>query len=187
MPRAGAKVRRHSVLVAVAGLVSLYYIGTHYAGWFYRGGPLLNHGLFTRPRYEANFPSMPMNVAGSYEYTFSHFPVSDDDSAIMLVPESAQTSESLASLSTQVRLSVVDQYGQHQCDATGAPTWKGREQLVITGTGDRVLALYHLKCLRLRLQACAPCRLTITIGPVDPSTPRIRIIPTIQGGGLELL
>ena len=164
----------------------IYYVGTHYAGWFYRGGPLRNHGLFTRPRYEAPFAPVPMNVAGSYEYTFSHFPVADDDSAIMLVPEAMQTAESLARLSTQLRIRVVDQRGQVQCDATGAPAGKDSQRFWIESSGGEALGRYHLKCLRLRLQACAPCRLTIAIGPIDPSTPRIRLVPTIQGGGLEL-
>ena len=192
LTRARAALRRHPVLVAVTVVITVYYVATHYAGWSYRGGPLLNHGLFTRPRYEARFASLPMNVAGTYEYTFSHFPVSDDDSAIMLVTESPSQLGSrsladapLARVSTQIRIRVIDQYGQLQCDATGTPANRDRERLWVTSADDNV-ALYHVGCVRLRLAACAPCRLTIAIGPVDPSAPPIRLIPTIQGGGLEL-
>jgi hypothetical protein len=39
---------------------------------------------------------------------------------------------------------------------------------------------------RQRLRTCNGCRFSITIGPVDPATPGVLIVPTIQGGGLEL-
>ena len=34
--------------------------------------------------------------------------------------------------------------------------------------------------------ACAPCRLQIWIGPVDPTTLSLRIFPALHGGGWEL-
>jgi hypothetical protein len=40
--------------------------------------------------------------------------------------------------------------------------------------------------LDLDLWACAPCRLQISIGPVDPATLSLRVVPTLHDGGWEL-
>lgn len=175
------------LILWVLALCASYYLATHCDDWFYRGGRLVNHGLFTRPRYEATFSSVPLEQPGRYEYTFSYFPVRGDDSAIMLVPEGEQPVASVARLVTTISIRVVDQSNQVQCEATGTPDGTDDHvRWLVWSNGNIVLGLYHVKCARLRLHECAPCRLSIAVGPVDPRTPRIRIIPTIQGGGLEL-
>ena len=58
---------RLAPLATGCALISWCYVATHYNGWLYRGGRLVNNGLFSRPRYEAQFPRISLNVAGSYE------------------------------------------------------------------------------------------------------------------------
>jgi hypothetical protein len=165
-----------------------YYVVTHYDDWFYRGGALVNHGLFARPRYEASFSSIALNVSARHEYTFSRFPVRTDDATVMLVTNTNHgiPERVVAPLATHVRIRVVDQNNQVVCDAAGSPAGKGADRLWVTSSGDNALALYHTGCHRLSLHACAPCRLTIEIGRVDPATPVMLVRPTIVGGGLEL-
>jgi hypothetical protein len=176
-------MRRFAPLVAGCALVSSCYVATHYSGWLYRGGRLVNNGLFSRPRYEAQFPRIPLDVPGSYEYTFSRFPAAD--ALVMLATPSGPSVSSIERLTTSVRLRVVDQNNQVQCDATGSPGGKDNEQLIVTSSTG-VLGLWHMGCARLQLRTCNPCRLSIVVGPVDPATPVLLLVPTVQGGGVEL-
>jgi hypothetical protein len=176
-------MRRLRPLVAGCALISSCYVATHSSGWAYRGGPLVNNGLFTRPRFEGRFPPIPLNVPGTYEYRFSRFPA--HDALVMLSTPSSPSVASIEQLTTRVRLRVADQNNQVLCDATGSPGGKGDAQLIVTSSAG-VMGLYHIRCTLLRLQACNPCRLTIAIGRVDPSSPGVLLVPSVQGGGLEL-
>ena len=176
-------VRRLAPLIAGCVLISSCYVATHYDGWRYQGGPIINNGLFARPRYKAPLPAIPCNVPGTYEYSFSRFP--DDDAVVMLTTPSAPAVSTIKALTTKVHLRVIDDQGQIKCDAAGFPGGKGNEQLVVTSSAA-VLGLWHMKCATLPLRTCNPCRLQVVVGPVDPSTPAILVVPTLHGGGIEL-
>ena len=178
-----AMLRRAGPLAAVCVLISTGYAVTHYPGWLYRGGRLADNGIFSRPRYQAQFPAIPLNVAGSYEHTFSRFPA--DDAVVMLATPGGPSVPSIERLTTRIRLRVVDQNNQVRCDATGSPAGKENDGLILTSSTG-VMGLWHVGCARLQLRACRSCRLVISIGPVDPATPAVSVIPTIQGGGVEL-
>jgi hypothetical protein len=177
-------MRRFTPLVVGCAVISSCYAATHYRGWLYRGGRLVDNGIFSYPRYEAQFPAIAANVAGSYEYELSQFPAAD--AWVLLTTPSRPTEASIERLTTKVRLRVIDQNNQVQCDATAFPAGKDDDRLVVTSSTDGVRGLWHLKCARLQLRACNPCRLHISVGPVDPATPAVFIVPTIQGGGNEL-
>ena len=164
-------------------LVSSWYVATHYDGWRYQGGQIVNNGLFSRPRFEAPLPGVPFNVPGTYEFRFSRFPA--DDAYVMLATPSAPSLGSIEGLTTVVRIRVIDQNDQIKCDATGSPRGKGTQQLVATSSAG-VIGLWHARCAALQLRTCAPCRVDIAVGPVDPATPAMLLIPTLRGGGLEL-
>ncbi len=176
-------LRRFAPLVVGCALISSCYVATHYSGWLYRGGRLVNNGIFSRPRYEAQFPAIVLNVPRSYEYTFSRFPAAD--ALVMLATPSGPSVPSIERLTTKVRLRVVDRNNQVLCDATGSPAGKDNERLIVTSSTG-VMGLWHMGCARLQLRTCNSCRLLISIGPVDPATPAVLVIPTIQGGGIEL-
>jgi hypothetical protein len=176
-------LRRFGPVVVGCALISSCYVATHYRGWLYRGGSLVNNGIFSRPRYESQFPAIPLNVSGSYEYTFSRFPAAD--ALVMLATPSTPSVSSIERLTTRVRFRVVDQNNEIQCDATGSPGGKDNEKLVVTSSTG-VIGLWHVRCNRIQLRGCNSCRLLISIGAVDPATPGILVIPTIQGGGIEL-
>jgi hypothetical protein len=104
---------------------------------------------------------------------------------VMLTTTSAQSLRSIETLTTEVRIRVVDHSNRIKCDATGSPRGKGTQQLVVTSSAD-VVGLWHTGCAALQLRACAPCQVQITVGPADPATPAILLTSTLQGGGLEL-
>jgi len=176
-------LRHLAPLIAVCTVVSSCYVATHYSGWQYQGGRIINNGLFSRPRYEAPMSTIPFNVPGTYEYSFNRFPA--DDAYVIVATPSAPPAGSIEQLTTKVHIRVIDQKNNVLCDATGFPSGKGSQQLIVTSSAD-VIGLWHTGCAALDLRACAPCRLSIAVGPVDPRTPAIALTPTLRGGGLEL-
>jgi hypothetical protein len=175
------------VLLTALGF-SACYVGTHYQGWQYRGGRFTNHGLLSRPRYVAQFPEVSIDLPGSYTYTFSRFPASD--AGVVLETTSAPPDVAARSLTTRLRIRIEDQTGQVLCDGSGSPQGRGPNQIWVSqisvNSSASIVRLYHTNCLRQDLWACAPCRLQIWIGPVDAATSRLRVVPTLEGGGWQL-
>lgn len=164
-------------------LLSACYVATHYRAWQYRGGRLIDNGVLSRPRYLAQFADIPFNVPATYTHTFSRFPGSD--AVVMLSTPSEPSDGSIEKLTTLLRLRVVDQDGQVLCDGSGSPRGTGHSQLLVTSSGGKTIGLWHTRCALLELRACNPC-LHISVGPVDSATPRLGLVPTLQGGGVEL-
>jgi hypothetical protein len=171
------------MLAVACALIGFYHAATHYCGWLYRGGRIVNYGLFSRPQYEAHFAPVTLDAAGAHEYSFSRFPA-EDATPMLLLPRGLSSS-SIERLTTSVRLRVVGQNDQVLCDATGSPSERGHDRLVVTSSAD-VIGLWHAGCVHLRLRTCGPCRLIVSIGQVDPATPGVQVVPTIRGGGWEL-
>ena len=58
-----------------------------------------------------------------------------------------------------------------------------KEWVLMSGPED---AYYHVNCLNMKLKPSESYTLTLRIGAVDPNTPRINLIPTLEGGQLDL-
>ena len=70
---ARSRRRRFGLLLVGTVLVSSCYVATHYNGWRYRGGRLIDTGILSRPRYQAQFREIPFNIPGTYLVTgFPH-------------------------------------------------------------------------------------------------------------------
>ena len=76
-------------------------------------------------------------------------------------------------------------FGPRPCDGSGSPQGRGPNQIWVNSSAAAI-GLYHTNCLRLELWACAPCRLQIWIGPIDPATLSLRVVPALHSGGWEL-
>ena len=174
---------RTAGLLVASILLSACYVATHYNAWQYRGGQLVDNGIFSHPRYEARFGEVRFDVPGTYSHSFSQFPGSD--AVVMLATPSGPSDGSIENLATQLRVRVVDQNGRLLCEGSGSPGGTGDHQFVVTSSGQ-ALGLWHSSCARLQLRSCNPCQLHLSVGPVDPATPNILLVPTVQGGGIEL-
>ena len=170
-------------VVLCAALLAASFVATHYRAWLYRGGRLVDHGIFSQPRYEAVFAEIPLNAPGTYTYTFSRFPAAE--AWVMLRTPDRPSAEALQNLTTQVRLRVVGADGTTYCDGSGSLRNRAAEGLKIASS-DAVDSLSHTSCDRLRLRTCSPCRLDVSVGPVDWLTPNVRMVVTLAGGGIEL-
>jgi hypothetical protein len=182
MPASGRTRIVLALLIALS--CSACYVGTHYQGWQYRGGRFTNHGLLTRPRYVAQFPEISINRPETYTYSFSRFPASD--AGVILETPSGPPADAVRGLTTRLRVHVEDQNARVLCDGSGSPKELGPNRIWVTSSGAAAIGVYHTNCLQLDLRACAPCRLQISIGPVDPATLSFRVVPALQGGGWEL-
>jgi hypothetical protein len=175
--------RRAKWVLVVAVLLAAAYVETHYRPWLYRGGRLLDHGIFSEPRYEAVFADIRLNAPGTYTYTFSRFPARK--AGVVLLTPDRPSLAAVQDLSTRVRFRVVGADGTTYCDAVGAPRDRLAWGLKVSSS-DRVDGLAHDSCGDLRLRECNPCRLEVSIGPVDPATPPVRLVVTLAGGGISL-
>jgi len=92
----------------------------------------------------------------------------------------------LETLTTRMAIRVEDQKGQLRCDASGFPAGKGQEQAFVTSTPVHAAGIWLMGCNDFSVKNCNPCSLTVTISNVAPHTPAIPIVPSIEGGGIEL-
>ena len=109
----------------------------------------------------------------------------------------------LTNLNTQLEALLVNQNGQVMCRAAGIvptenqpchdckiPTDKEiearfqKEWVLMSGAGEA--AYWHENCLRVHLKPSDSYTLTLRILTVDPKTPKINLIPTLEGGQLDL-
>ena len=80
---------------------------------------------------------------------------------------------------------VVPKEEDEPCDDCKIPTEKeieAREQKEWILTSD---AYYHVNCLRVRLNPSDSYTLKLRVLTVDPRTPHINLIPTLEGGQLD--
>lgn len=179
--------RRRRVTVAVtavlAAVVGGCYVVFHPA-WRYKGGPIYDNGVVSYPRFAAQFNSVLFNVPGDYSFTFHHFPGSP--ASVMLNTPTAPPYEPLDKLTTKIDISVQDQQGYVLCHGSGFPAGRGGERFMVTSGPRYAIGLWHAGCNGVHLENCSPCTLKIRITNVDPSTPAIPLVPTLEGGGIEL-
>ena len=108
----------------------------------------------------------------------------------------------LTNLSTQLEALLVDQSGRVVCHGAGVVPKEGgpcqdykvwideeiaarrqREWVLMSGPDD---AYYHVNCLNMKLKPSDSYTLTLRISAVDPNTPGTNLIPTLEGGQLDL-
>jgi hypothetical protein len=116
---------------------------------------LIDHGMFSQPRYEAVFGDIPLNATGKYSYTFSRFPAAE--AMIMLLTPGRPPLEAIQNLDTELRLRMVGQDGTVHCAGAGSLRDRLPERLKISSS-DRVDGVSHDSCGWLRLRGCNPCR-----------------------------
>lgn len=181
----GMTRRKKVVLGCGTGLliaVGSCYVALHRA-WLYEGGAIHDNGVISYPRFIAPFTPIPLNRPGTYSFKFKRFPA--NDAAVILNTPTGPRPESLETLTTRLSIHVEDQRGRLRCSATGFPAGPGAEQAFVT-SAIRARGIWLTGCANVDVTGCDPCRVTITIGEVDAATPSIPIVPTLEGGGVEL-
>jgi hypothetical protein len=127
----------------------------------------------------------------------------NEEMSLQLYTDGESSRSALTNLSTQLAAVLTDQKGRLVCEGAGVvpkegeprddcniPTdeqIKAREQKEwILMSGHNEAAYYHANCLRMWLKPSDSYTLKLRVLAVDPQTPRIKLIPTLEGGQLDL-
>jgi hypothetical protein len=165
----------------------------------FTGGPVFGYWIRLRP--------IPFNQSGEHMFHFRGMPNEEMSLQLYAEGKSGDNRPELTNLNTEIEATLVDQNHRVVCQASGiVPTesdpcdckkddckvWtdaeiearRQKEWVLMSGPGEA--AYWHENCLRVRLKPSDSYSLTLRIQNVDPKTPRINLIPTLEGGQLDL-
>jgi hypothetical protein len=179
--------RRRRIALGCLGTALLAF-GACYAAlhqaWRYEGGKIHDSGVISYPRFTAPFRPIPFNRAATYSFHFKRFPA--DQAVVMLNTPTAPHREQLEKLRTRLSIRVEDERAVTRCEASGFPAGLGPAQAFVTSAPVHATGIWLMSCNGFSVERCDPCTLTLTISDVDPATPSIPLVPTLEGGGIEL-
>jgi hypothetical protein len=159
----------------------------------FSGGPVFGYWI--------RLNAIPFRQAGEYSFHFRGMP--NEEMSLQLYTDGEYGRSALTNLSTQLEAVLTDQKGRVVCEGAGVvpkegepcddckiPTdeqIKAREQKEwILMSGPNEAAYYHVNCLNMRLKPSDSYTLKLRVLAVDPQTPHIKLIPTLEGGQLDL-
>jgi hypothetical protein len=188
-------VAKKVILSAVLSAIALLWIADEYpflrfhGDAKFSGGPVFGYEIKMRP--------IPFNQAAEYVFHFRGMP--NEEMSLLLYAQ-GETSfyvgdyghppddgYELTHLKTPIEATLVDGQGRTICSATGLPLHgdiNGNPNGWILQGGDPP-AYYHANCLRVVLKPSESYTLTIKIPDVDPKTPRIKLLPVLEGGQID--
>ena len=192
------------VLIGVGALVALLAAADEYPAMRFRGdgkfsgGPVLG--------YSIAFRRIPFSVVGEYVFHFRGAPKEEMSLQLYTDGKNGDNRAELTNLQTHMEATLADQSGHTLCHGAGvvpaesdpckdckdSKVWTEqeiearfqREWVLMSGPSDA--AYWHANCLRVPLRPSAAYTLTIRIKDVDPKTPKINLIPTLEGGQPDL-
>jgi hypothetical protein len=173
------------VLTAVLSIVALLWLADEYpflrfhGDAVFSGGPVLGYQIKMRP--------IPFNQAGEYVFHFHGMPNEELSLQLYIEGKSLDNESELTHLETTIEALMADENGQIICDASGSPlAGSGKiddsnpKGWVTMLGGDA--AYWNGNCLRMSLKPSHSYSLTIRIRDIDPATPKVNLIPTLEGG-----
>lgn len=175
------------VVVAVVGFI----LFVPYRTWSYSGpGAIHDHGLISRPRFSIALPTMKLDEAQSRSFTFSGPPSEEMSLQLYVVGGSFNDEAVLTKLRTQMSARLVDVTAPQSpivlCSASGTPATPDRDGRWVLMTSGFEAAYWHSDCLGVTLSRKGTYTLYLEIQSPDPSSPARLLVPTIEGGGIEL-
>jgi hypothetical protein len=152
--------------------------------------------------YWIRLKAIPFGQAGEYSFHFRGLPNEEMSLQLYAEGKTHENRSELTNLSTQLEALLVDQNGRMVCHGVGVVPKEGvpcqdckvwtdeeiaarnqREWVLMSGSED---AYYHVNCLDMKLKPSDSYTLTLRISAVDPKTPGTNLIPTLEGGQLDL-
>lgn len=186
------------VVIAVLAVPLLLLLADEYPALRFRGdgqfsgGPVFGYSIQLR--------QVPFYRAGEYVFHLRGMP--SREMTLQLYVEGKSSVDNrleLTNLNTQVEALLVDQNGRVICQAAGmiepchyckilpdketGPSIQKEWMLI---SGPHAPAYWHENCLRMRFKPSDSYTLTLRILAVDPKTPKIDLIPTLESSHPEL-
>jgi hypothetical protein len=189
------------VLIAVLALPLLFVFADEYPALRFRGdgqfsgGPVFGYWIRLRP--------IPFYQAGEHVFHLRGMPNEEMSLQLYAEGKSDDNRKELTNLSTEIEATLVEQNRRVVCQASGVvpkesdpcdckddcKVWTDAEiearqqrEWVLDGDAD----YWHENCLRMRLKPTDSYTLTLRIRNLDPKTPKINLIPTFEGGQLDM-
>jgi hypothetical protein len=178
------KPSRKRIAVVVLGLLFLadeYPLLRFRGDGRFSGGPVFGYWIRMR--------RIPLYNTGEYVFHFRGAP--NEEMSLQLYAEGKGLADEaeIAHLKTNIQASLTDQNGRTICAAQGSPFMRGGRdgsEGWVTMLGPDEAAYWNGTCLRMRLKSSDSYILKIQLRDIDPSTPKINLIPTLEGGQPDL-
>jgi hypothetical protein len=159
----------------------------------FSGGPVFGYWI--------RLKAIPFGQAGEYNFHFRGMP--SEEMSLQLYTDGEYNRSALTNLSTQLEAVLTDQNGRAVCAGAGVVPKEGqpcddckiptdkeiearRQKEWVLMSAPNEAAYYHVNCLNMRLRPSDSYTLKLRVLAVDPQTPHINLIPTLEGGQLDL-
>lgn len=175
--------RAKKIGLVVLSIIALLFFADEYPALRFRGdakfsgGPVLGYRIQMRP--------IPFYRPGQYQFHLRGMP--NEEMSLQLYAEGKNDSnrDELTSVETTLTALLVDQDGRIVCQASAMPGDGENDHIWVLMSGLEA-AYWHSNCLRMPLHPAASYTLTLGISNVDPKTPKINLIPVLEGGQPDL-
>jgi len=176
--------------LVVVGTVAVLVVP--YRAWSYKGpGQLRDNGVLSYPRFQLELPTIPLGGKVHRRVTFTGIPSEDMSLMLYVVGSSFDDEKTLHAAQVQITAQLIEEATPATprrviCTAAGTPSGKYPEsQWVVTTSADHA-AFWHCQCLRVPMSRERRYTLDLEISPTGSSLPPKVLVPTLEGGGVEL-
>lgn len=181
---------RKMTLALVGAITLMLWLADEYPALRFRGDASFSGGPIFG--YNIKMRRIPFYQTGEYAYHLRGLPNEEMSLQLYAEGKSFANEAEITHIATNIEASLADQAGHLVCQASGSP---------LIGAGKRddrnprgwitmlsrdEAAYWNGNCLRLPLRPSDSYTLTIRIQNVDPNAPKIDLIPTLEGGQLDL-
>jgi|SRR5215469_12705198 len=172
----------------VVALLIMFWSVSYRPSQFKGGVALRDSGFFSHPRYHAQLGDLPLWKEGEYQFTVSGLPPGPLDLKLQVLNSTDANRAGLTSLTTTVSVSMTDSSGKQVCEGSGSLSDAGtREHSTwALASSSSQASFWHARCLQIPTSRFQTYIVRVRTSGVDPRSPRSTIIPTLEGGGIEL-
>jgi hypothetical protein len=174
---------RNITLAVVASLVLVIWLADEYPALRFRGdahfsgGPVLGYSIKMR--------RIPFYRPGEYVYRLRGLPNEEMSLELYAEGKSDRDRIELTTLGTTLDAVLSDENGV-VCQASGKAREGQNESIWVLMSDGSGAAFWHWHCVRIPLKSSSSYTLTLRIRDVDPKTPKIDLVPVLEGGHPDL-
>ncbi len=170
-------------LAVVASIVLMLWLADEYPALRFRGDASFSGGPIFG--YSIKMRRIPFYRPGEYVYHLRGLPNEEMSLQLYAEGKSDKDRDELTSLGTTLDAVLSDRNGV-VCQASGKVRNGQNESIWVLMSGGSEAAFWHWHCVHIPLKSSSSYTLTIRISNVDPNTPKINLLPVLEGGQPEL-
>jgi hypothetical protein len=183
------KFRTWVIALAILIVLLIVWSKLRYHPSEFKGGvSMRDSGSWVYPHYRAELAPVPLNVAGDHEYALSGLPSESFSLNLLVDSHQDETRRAAANLRTRLQVVLTDNAGNTLCSADGPIAGGGNmwDSTWIVASSATSAYLWSPKCRQMDTSRNKRYQMKIHVDDVDPSSPRVDLIPILRGGGNEL-